>query len=190
MRALKFAMLAAACVAGVQTTAPGAAYRGFPHLHLTMAVVDAGGGGKDFDSHRLVQRLAGPQAAAENAKLVAQYGGARVDAFYNVFTFAIDDAVKRAHNSLIPLPKSPHPDPNDGRALATALYDAGVTRSGRFDVGHMLEVLASHQIQHNIMGDMDEKYTQPVNADFHKILTSLMQDLRREYAITPPAGSS
>lgn len=164
-------------------TAQATVYRGFPHLHLTVAVVDAGGGAKHFDSHRLVKVLAGADASAENAKLIKQYGASRVDSFYSVFTFAVDDAVKHAHNMLIPLPKSPHPDPSDGRALATALYGAGITPAGRYDVGYMLEELMSHQIHHDIMGDMDKKFTPPVNADFHVILTTAMHDLKHAYAI-------
>ncbi len=185
LKVLGRAALAAFLVLGMQSGASATVYRGFPHLHLTMAVVDAGGGAAHFDSHRLVQTLAGAEAQAENAKLIHQYGASRVDSFYSVFTFAVDDAMKKAHNMLIPLPKSPHPDPHDGKALATALYDAGVTPSGRYDVGYMLEELVSHQIHHDIMGDMDRQFTPSVNADFHVILTTAMHDLKKAYGISP-----
>ncbi len=177
--------LVAAVMLSIRTAAGATIYRGFPHLHLTTAVVIAGGGAKQFDAHRLVGVLAGPAGAAENAKLIKQYGASRVDSFYTVFTFAVDDALKTAHKMLIPLPKTGRPDPSDGRALATALYAAGLTPSGRYDVGYMLEVLLSHQIHHNIMGDMDRKFTPAVNADFHVILTTAMHDLKREYALSP-----
>jgi hypothetical protein len=167
----------------IPTASEAVVYHGFPHLHLTMAVVDAGGGAAGFDSHRLVKRLAGSQAAAENAKLTRQYGAVRVASFYGVFTFAVDDALKKAHNMLIPLPKKPDPDPTSGSALASALYHAGMTKAGRYDVGYMLEVLMSHQIHHDIMGDMDKRFTPAVNADFHVILTTAMQDVGREYGI-------
>ncbi len=158
-------------------------YHGFPHLHLTMAVVDAGGGAGRFDSHRLMQRLAGSQAASENDKLIRQYGAARVASFYDVFTFAVDDALKKAHNMLIPLPRTAQPDPAASSALASALYHAGMTPNGRYDVGYMLEVLMSHQIHHDIMGDMDKHFTPAVNADFHVILTTAMHDVGREYGV-------
>jgi hypothetical protein len=158
-------------------------YHGFPHLHLTMAVVDAGGGAANFDSRHLIRTLDASAAPSENARLVKRFGAARVASFYSVFTFAVDDAVKTAHNMLIPLPKSAQPDPKDGPALAKALYQAGVTPSGRYDVGYMLEMLMSHQIHHDIMGDMDKKFSPPVNADFHVILTSAMNDYQREYQI-------
>jgi len=175
--------VAAALLLTLPSAATATIYHGFPHLHLTMAVVDAGGGAARFDSHRLVKTLAGAQASAENTKLVRQYGASRVDSFYTVFTFAIDDAMKKAHNMLIPLPKTAVPDPANGPALAKALYGAGITPSGRYDVGYMLEVLTSHQIHHDIMGDMDKKFTAPVNADFHVILTTAMHDLKRAYGI-------
>ncbi len=184
MELFKRAALAAVLVLGLPHSAKATVYHGFPHLHLTMAVVDAGGGAKHFDAHRLVATLAGAKAPAENAKLIKQYGASRVDSFYNVFTFAVGDSIKKAHNMLIPLPKSAQPDPADGRALATALYGAGVTPSGRYDVGYMLEVLMSHQIHHNIMADMDKKFTPQVNADFHLILTTAMHDLKHEYGFT------
>jgi len=180
MRFFKYLAVGASFFLSAHCAANATVYHGFPHLHLTMAVVDAGGGATHFDAHRLVRSLAGAEAPAENAKLIKQYGATRVDSFYAVYTFAVKDAVKKAHNMLIPLPKS-HPNPASGPALARALYDAGVTPSKRFDVGYMLEVLMSHQIHHNIMGDMDRKFTPPVNADFHVILTTVMHDLNHEY---------
>jgi hypothetical protein len=179
---LRNRLILAALVLGLTpATAAAAVYHGFPHLHLTMAVVEAGGGAKHFDSHQLVHRLAGN--GAENAKIVRQYGTARVASFYGVFTFAVNDALKTAHNMLIPLPKTAQPDPADGSALSSALYHAGMTKDGRYDVGYMLEMLMSHQIHHDIMVDMDRKFSPPINADFHVILTTVMHDVGREYGL-------
>ena len=175
-------LLATLLLFGTPAAASATVYHGLPHLHLTAAVFDAGGGRDHFSAHRLVRTLAGAGYTAENAKLNRQYGVARVNDFYRVFTFAIDDASKRANSFLIPLPKGAKPDPHDGRALSLALYGAGLTPARRFDVGYMLEVLMSHQIHHNIMGDMDKTFTPPVNGDFHVTLTTLMHDLHREYA--------
>jgi hypothetical protein len=183
MKFVSRALLAALCLTLSSAVAGAAVYRGFPHLHLTMAVVDAGGGSGDFDARRLVDRLAGPGAAAENAKIVRQYGRVRIASFYAVFTFAVDDALKKAHNMMIPLPRSAQPNPADGPALSSALYHAGMTQAGRYDVGYMLEMLMSHQIHHDIMGDMDRKFSPPVNADFHIILTSVMHDVGRQYGL-------
>jgi hypothetical protein len=182
MKKVAYALSAALCLLAARAEANASIYHGFPHLHLTMAAVDAGGGARSFNSRRLMDRLAGPRAAAENAKLVRQYGPARVDAYYAVYTYAMTDAIKKAHNMLIPLPGSAHPTPNDAPALAIALYNAGITPAGRWDVGYMLEVLMSHQIHHNIMGDMDRQFTGQVNGEFHMILTTAMHDLKREYA--------
>jgi hypothetical protein len=134
-------LIAALLLAGIPAVAPAANYRGIPHLHLTAAVLNAGGGRSAFSSHHLVPTLAGLKYAAENAKLNRQYGIERVNDFYRVFTFAIDDSSEKAGNFLIPLPKTAKTDPSDARALAQALYRAGLTPSGRCNVGFMLEVL-------------------------------------------------
>jgi hypothetical protein len=126
MKKVAYALSAALCLLAVRAEANASIYHGFPHLHLTMAAVDAGGGARSFNSRRLMDRLAGPRAATENAKLVRQYGPARVDAYYAVYTYAMTDAIKKAHNMLIPLPGSAHPTPNDAPALAIALYNAGI----------------------------------------------------------------
>ncbi len=84
---------------------------------------------------------------------------------------------------LIPLPKTAAPDPDSSSALASALYHAGVTNTQRYDVGYMLEVLMWRQIHHDIMGDTDKRFTPAVNADFHMILTTAMQDIGREYGV-------
>lgn len=160
-------------------SARAAIYHGFPHLHLMVAVVAAGGGFKHFEARQLVTALAGSDADAENASLVKRFGTERVDSFYRVFTYAVNDATKKAHNMLIPIPKSGQPDPADGPAVAAALYGAGTPPGKRFDVGYMLEAIMSHQIHHNIMGDMDRTFTPAANADFHVILTAVMHDLSR-----------
>lgn len=177
MSIVRRSLFALLILAAAARPAGAVIYRGFPHLHLLVAVVDAGGGASNFNSRRFVARLAGPEAAAENAKLVRQYGTARVGSFYDVFGFAVKDGVKRAHNLLIPLPRSGQPDPRDGAALASALYHAGMDPAGRYDVGYMLEMLMSHQIHHSIMGDMDKTFTPPVNGEFHVILTTVIRDL-------------
>jgi hypothetical protein len=183
MTFFKRLVMAVSLLAAMPAVAGATVYHGFPHLHLTVAVVDAGGGARHFDSRRLVERMFGSKASAENAKLTRQFGATRVASFYTVFTFAVDDALKTARHMLIPLPKSAHPDPASGAQLANAMYHAGVTTSQRYDVGYMLEVLVSHQIHHDIMGDMDKRFSPPVNGDFHLILTTAMQDVAREYSL-------
>jgi hypothetical protein len=154
---------------------------GQPNLKLTLAVVIAGGGSKHFDAATLFGVLAGPNAKAETAKLKHQYGAKRFREFVSVFTFAIDDSLAVVTHAKIPLPTTPAPNPADGKALSAALYQAGTTPSGKWDVGYMLEGLISHPVHHVVMSHIDESFTPETNASFHIILTTAMQDLKTAY---------
>ena len=156
---------------------------GKPDLRLTLAVVIAGGGPKHFQAAKLVSVLAGPMTAAEVAKLKHQYGAKGVQDFLDVFTYAIDDSLAVVTRDKIPLPSTPAPSPSDGKALSAALYKAGLTPSGKWDVGYMLEGLISHPVHHVIMHDIDEKFTPSTNANFHIVLTTAMHDLKSAYSL-------
>jgi len=156
---------------------------GKPDLRLTLAVVIAGGGPKHFQAAKLISVLAGPLTAAEVAKLKKQYGAKGVQDFLDVFTFAVDDSLAIVTRDKIPLPSTPAPNPSDGKALSAALYKAGITPSGKWDVGYMLETLISHPIHHVVMHDIDEKFTPATNANFHIVLTTAMQDLKSAYSL-------
>ncbi len=168
-------------VAGVADSARAIVYNGDPNLKLTLAVVLAGGGPTNFDAAKLLGVLAGPNTSAEVAKLKGQYGDQRFQDFVSVFTYAIDDSLAVVTREKIALPSEPDPAPTDGKALSAALYQAGMTPSGKWDVGYMLEGLISHPIHHVVMQDIDAKFTPATNASFHVILTTAMQDLKAAY---------
>ncbi|GAC1547621.1 MAG: hypothetical protein NVS3B16_19800 [Vulcanimicrobiaceae bacterium] len=179
VRYRNFALIALLC-AGLASAMPGRAaaiiYSGDPDLALTVALVQAGGGAADFDAARAVRVLAGASFDAEYAKLKAQFGAAKVDESLAVFTYAVNDTLKVATREHIALPE-PAPAASDARALRAALYRAGTTPAGKWDVGYFLEHLITHPIHHEIMDDMDIRFGHVANGTFHVVLTQLMQDL-------------
>lgn len=153
-------------------------YSGTPDLPLTVSLVTAGGGPADFQAGTAVKFLAGPAFEGEVARLNGMFGKANVDRSLEMFTYAVNDTLKVVTREKIALP-APAPPPTDAAALRTALYAAGNTPSGKWDVGYFLEHLITHPIHHEIMDDMDAKFGKAANAKFHVVLTQLMKDLAK-----------
>lgn len=160
-------------------------YTGAPNLPLTLSVVVAGGGPTAFDSAKLVGVLAGSLTSAEVKKLSDQFGSESVGSFLRTFDFVISDALALVKQNNIALPASPSPAPADGEALATALYTAGVTPAGNFDVEYMLDRLVSHPLHLQIMSDIDANPQLGGKADgnYHAVLTQAVLDLKAAYKL-------
>jgi hypothetical protein len=158
-------------------------FSGSPTLPLTLSVVVAGGGPANFDSAKLVGVLAGPLTDAEVKKLSGQFGPDNVGSFLKTFNFVIADALRLVKQDNIALPSTPLPAPNDGKALSAALYTAGVTPAGNFDVEYMLDHLVSHPLHVQIMDDINNDPALGTRADgnYHAVLTQAMLDLKSAY---------
>lgn len=157
-------------------------YSGAPDLPLTLSMIVAGGGPAHFTSTALVGTLAGSSTKAEVAKLTKQFGAKKLQSFLTVFDFVVADSLKIVTAKKVPLPKEPLPDPKDGKALAAALYSAGV-EDGRYNVEIMLDKLVSHPIHVQVMDDIDAKYGRNADANYHVILTQAMLDLKAAYGL-------
>lgn len=157
-------------------------YSGAPDLPLTLSMIVAGGGPKHFKSTTLVGVLAGAKTKAEVGKLTKQFGAKNVSSFLTVFDFVVSDSLKIVTEKKVPLPKQPRPDPKDGKALAAALYTAGV-ENGRYNVEIMLDKLVSHPIHVQVMDDIDAKYGRNADANYHVLLTQAMLDLKAAYGL-------
>jgi hypothetical protein len=195
--ALLAAVTAATAVAGAQDQptggmtmdhgrfSPAPVYTGAPNLPLTLSVVVAGGGPSSFDSAKLVGVLAGALTGAEVNKLSAQFGADNVGSFLKTFNFVISDALALVQKNKVALPAAPIPAPTDGKALAAALYTAGVTPAGSFDVEYMLDRLVSHPLHVQIMKDIDANPDLGGAADgnYHAVLTQAMLDLKAAYKL-------
>jgi hypothetical protein len=179
-------VLAAGLLPGV-TNAPSrfsgpGVYTGAPALPVTLSMVIAGGGPSNFQTTTLVGTLAGAKAGPEVASLTKKFGATKVGNFVNVFNFVVADTLKIVTEKKIVLPKTPSPDPKDGKALAAALWGAGQTGEG-FNVEVMLDRAVSHGIHDQVMTDIDAKYGLAADADYHAVLNQAMHDLASVYGL-------
>jgi len=157
-------------------------YTGKPALQVTLSMIMAGGGPSNFKTTTLVKTLTGPKFNAEVGKLTNQYGKDKVGHFLTVFDYVVADSLKIVTAKHVALPKTPSPDPHDGKALAAALWGAGQTGSG-FNVEVMLDRAVSHPIHVQVMNDIDAKYGIAADADYHAVLNTALHDLASVYGL-------
>ncbi len=155
-------------------------YTGAPALPVTLSMIEAGGGPKDFSTVTLLKTLTGSLFAPEVDKLNKHYGKDQVAQFLATFDFVVNDSLRIVTEKKIALPSAPDPNPKDGPALAKALWGAGQTGEG-FNVEVMLDRAVSHPIHDQVMSDIDKKYGIAADAQYHAILTTAMKDLAGAY---------
>lgn len=160
-------------------SAPGV-YTGVPDLPLTFSMILAGGGSEHFATVALVRILAGSKTDAEVAALKKAFGGQAVQAFVTILPFAVDDSLRIAKQKGIALPSTPNPEPQNGEALAGALWAAGQTGHS-FNVEVMFDRTLSHGIHLQVMKDIDARYGVARDADLHAVLNQTMHDLAAAY---------
>lgn len=158
-------------------------YTGAPALGVTLAIIEAGGGPKNYHTTTLLQTLAGSAFKPEVAKLTKTYGAAQVGQFIKTFDFIIADAVHYVTVKHIALPAQPAVDPKDGKALSAALWNASATGGGKHNVEVGLDHLVGHPLHVQIMNDIDKKYGTAADAQYHVILTTAMSDLASAYKL-------
>lgn len=158
-------------------------YTGPPALPVTLSLIIAGGGPKNFNSVTLVKALTGSKFNAEVAKLTKQYGKKKLGNFLTVFNFVVSDSLRIVTAKHIALPSTPSPNPKDAKALAAALWNAGKMPNGTFNVEVMLDRAVSHPIHVQVMKDIDAKYGIGADADYHVILTTALTDLKAVYGL-------
>ncbi len=157
-------------------------YTGAPALAVTLSMVMAGGGPKNFQTVTLVKTLAGDKTQAELASLTKKFGKQKIGNFVKVFNFIVADTLKIVTAKHIALPSTPNPNPKNGKALAAALWGAGQTGNG-FNVEVMLDRAVSHGIHVQVMKDIDAKYGIAADADYHAVLNQAMHDLASVYGL-------
>lgn len=157
----------------------GPAYTGAPALAVTASLVKAGGGAH-FSTVKALSALAGPKLAkAEIAKLTKQYGAKRIGRFVQVFDYAVADALKIATAAGVKLPAANM----SGTALAAALTKAGMDKDGTFYVEFLLDKAVSHDIHMQVMNDIDKKFGEEADKDYHRIANQAHYDLGKALGI-------
>jgi hypothetical protein len=160
-------------------------YLGKPDLELTAAMVAAGGGPRHFEAVTLLRSLAAEHRDAEFASLDERFGARRVAQFAKTFDTFVDRALGIAAHERLTFPKPSPLLTRDPSFLSASLYHAGVMPDGRFDIGYMLEHLLSRPMHKELMDEVnaDPAFGPAVNADFHVILTAVMNHLNRLYGV-------
>lgn len=158
-----------------------------PNLPLAVALITAGGGPAAFDATMLLGNLTGngPATQTELAALTKRFGADNVASFATTFKFVITDALAQATSAGIALPAAAAPDPSDPKAVSAALFAAGQMPGGRFDVEYMLDTLVTHIIHVAVMNDIDANpdLGPAADANYHRVLTQVMLDLKKTYAL-------
>ena len=166
----------AAPMAGMQCHSRygGPCYPGAPALAVTSALVAAGGGAGHYSTAKALTSMVGPKLVqAEVAKLTGQYGKDKVGSWLKVGDFAVDDALTIATKAGVKLPKPTL----KGKALASALVQAGVGKDNAFYVELLLDKAVSHKIHDQVMDDIDKKYGGTTDAQYHRISNQAFVDL-------------
>ena len=150
-----------------------------PNLALALALVAAGGGPTAFDADAVVEDLIGNGSfgTTERAALSRKFGAANIASFDKTFGYFVSDALVQTAKAGMTFPAAPLPDPHDAKALAAALYTAGMSPSHAFNVEVMLDRLISHVVHVTVMNDIDASdlgYT--ADANYHLILGQLIVD--------------
>lgn len=160
-------------------------YMGAPDLALTSAMLTAGGGAATFHATTLLGVLAGPHTSAEMKSLTRRFGKARVAQFASTYDAFVSRAVTIVQDRKIDVPAPSPALTHNGWMLSASLRHAGVMPDGRFDVGYMLEHLLSRPMHKALMTQVnaDPKFGPEVNANFHVVLTAVMDDLKKLYRL-------
>ncbi len=167
---------------------------GPPNLALAIALVAAGGGPAAFDADTAVGNLTGNGTfgTSERAALLKKFGAENLTSFNKTFNYVITDALAQAARAGMTLPATPLPDPHDAKALAAALYSAGIESGRRYDVEVMLDRLISHIVHVAVMNDIDASDLGPAaDANYHLVLSQLIRDTAKAYGLqaTLPRGN-
>jgi hypothetical protein len=161
----------------------GQNYCNNPKLTNTLSLIMAGGGPGKFSTVTAFGVLADGKAAAEEAKLIKQYGKPAFAQYIKTFDFVISDSLAIVTKAKVALPKAPSPDPKDGKALSAALYADGVSKDGTYSVEYMLDHLVTHPVHVQVMKDIDAKYGPAADAAYHAVTLEIFQDLKAVYGL-------
>lgn len=160
----------------------GPVYTGKPALPVTVALVVAGGGPKDFSFVTALNHMLGKKTVqAEVAKLTEQYGSERVGNWVSGMEFYVNDTLKIVQAKGIKLPP---PADLSGVELAKALIKAGTAPDGTFWAGYLFDHAVSHPIHNQLMTDADVKYGAAYDGNAHLITNQAFYDVAQALGMT------
>lgn len=152
----------------------GPVYNGDPALAVTASLVKAGGGPAHYSTATALTSMVGSKLVkAEVGKLTHQYGKASVGSWLSVFDFAVKDALKIATGAGVKLPAGPL----SGHKLASTLVGAGLDTNGTFYTEFLLDKAVTHKIHMQVMEDIDSKFGEPADKNYHRVTNQAMVDV-------------
>jgi hypothetical protein len=160
-------------VPAVATAHPGPDEAPATQNAALLSSVVALGGGADHFSGAAFRRALSASAANEEQTLRTAVGTAAVDRFDDVFTYVVVDGVGTMKRSGIALPA---PSPTDAKAVAFALYQAGL-HDGAFDVERLFDTLFSPAVHNHAMVAVGRKYGASGETAYHVVFARLVADL-------------
>jgi hypothetical protein len=174
------ALLGSSLAPPVARPAEAIIYHGPPDLALVVSLIETGTGPSGaFSSHLLFSRMFGKNSGAENLALQERYGFYQEADYFGILDYVVGDVehiIKREHITLPPPDSTASASPH---ALAVRLYALGFTPKGKYDVGYMVERLATHSLHHVVMHDIDKHFMPARNESFHIVLTQVVRDAAR-----------
>jgi hypothetical protein len=153
-----------------------------PDEALLQSMLHAGGSPK-FSSVTLFDVLTGNKETAELVTLTRKFGALNVRAFFYTFDSVISDALKRQGRVHTNASVKPAPDPEDGRALAAALYAAGNGNDNHFDTTRMFDRLFTKRVREGLIKDAARRANVHTGVGLSTVLTQLMNDLKTQYSL-------
>jgi len=152
----------------------GPVYSGAPALAVTASLVKAGGGPAHYSTAKALTSMVGPKLVkAEVGKLTQQYGKASVESWLTVFDFAVKDALTIATAAGVKLPDATL----SGHQLAETLVTAGSDTDGTFYTEFLLDKAVTHKIHMQVMEDIDSKFGEPADRNYHRLTNQAMTDV-------------
>lgn|GEM_PF-2504709 len=157
-------------------------------LALSLSIDIAGGGPEKFATEKLVGVLFGGRKDLEVGRLRKTFGEADVASFFQVSDYAVPDAMKIVQDKNMALPDDPSPSPENGKALAGALYQAALDKDGHAHAETLLDHLLSRPVRDQLVADIDRKFGSEQRRRYFAVLTELTEDLHTEDLHTAGAG--
>jgi hypothetical protein len=138
---------------------------------LLSALVALGGGPDRFNAAMFRKAL---ETGDEEHRLSEALGAATIERFDKVFSFVVTDGISTMKRQGITLPKAA-PNPKDSKAVATALYRAGL-HDGVFNIERLFDVLFSSSVHMHAMMAVGRMYGEPGETAYHSVLARLLSD--------------
>ncbi|CAB1275977.1 hypothetical protein [Candidatus Nitrosacidococcus tergens] len=161
----------------------GPVYDGDPDLSISAALIQAGGGEKNFSFKKALVSMLGEKAVNQEViKLTEKHGTKMINSWMTGMDFAVNSAIKHMNDRGIKFPDAP--TNMTGVVLAKTLIKSGTAPDGAYWGGWMFDNIIPHSIHNQVMIDIDNKHDYRFNKELHCILNLAMYDVAQSLGET------